>query len=441
MIYRAYSTFSHEDVQPITHLEKNHYLMETFHGPTASFKDLSLQLTPKILTAAMEKTGASQNVGLIVATSGDTGTAALHGWGQEKDVPLIVLYPKDGVSVCQDLQMATQEGSVCVLGVDGDFDFCQTTVKDILNDHALMDEFSSILPNLTLSSANSINWGRFLPQVVFTVSAYCDMIKKGHIALGDEIDVCIPTGNFGNILGAVYARSMGVPIKDLICASNDNNVLSDFITSGAYDLRGRDFRKTVSPSIDILISSNVERFLHLLSGQDSDYINSLFADLADHGHFTVSEELRNKIQAHVQGGWCNESECIRTIKAVFDRTQVMIDPHTAVAKNVADQFSAQEPTSTVPMLISSTAHFGKFPDSMLEALHEPAVERTDNIQADVATMFSNLSALEPKNSHHPELVHLLEKPVLHDNAVPADKTVIINTIKNFLTDFAAKNAQ
>jgi len=288
MIYKAYSSFSHAEVLPVTHLENNHYLMETFHGPTGSFKDLSLQLTPKILNHSVKLHNASQadhtkkmTLGLLVATSGDTGTAALDGFGREGDIPVVVLYPKDGVSIVQKLQMMTAAGSCLVLGVDGDFDFCQTTVKDILNSNELAEDFARIVPNLKLSSANSINWGRFLPQVAFTVSSYLDMVKSGSINFGDTVDICIPTGNFGNILGTIYAKKLGIPIGRIISASNVNNVICDFIKTGEYDLTGRSFQKTNSPAIDILVSSNVERFLHLLSGQNHEEIAKYFKDLAE----------------------------------------------------------------------------------------------------------------------------------------------------------------
>jgi threonine synthase len=336
VLYEAYSAFGHPDILPLVHLQTknskvqgfhaNMHLMETFHGPTASFKDLSLQLLPKLLQVALSrKTTASgvpeERVGLLVATSGDTGTAALDGFSRQHGVPVIVLYPSNGVSIVQRAQMQTTGGDVLVLGVDSDFDFCQKLVKDIFNDEPLKREFRRIVPSLLLSSANSMNWGRFLPQIVFSISSYLRLVRHGTVTLGEEAHLVVPTGNFGNILGAVYAKLvLGLPLGKIVCASNSNNILYDFLRTGTYDLRQRSFTQTVSPSIDILVSSNLERFLYLLSDGDSAQIRSLFSQLQSAGHFTVSPELRKRMQEVVQGGWANEKECLETIRKTFEAT-------------------------------------------------------------------------------------------------------------------------
>lgn len=341
VLYEAYSTFGHPSILPLVHLEakrppvhgqsavpfhSNLHLMETFHGPTASFKDLSLQLLPKLLQVALSRTTSvsgvpSERVGLLVATSGDTGTAALDGFSRQPGVPVIVLYPSNGVSIVQRAQMQTTGGDVLVLGVDSDFDFCQKLVKDIFNDESVKRELRAIVPSLLLSSANSMNWGRFLPQIVFSISSYLSLVRQGRIRLGDEVHLVVPTGNFGNILGAVYAKLvLGLPLGRIVCASNTNNILFDFLRTGTYDLRHRRFTQTVSPSIDILVSSNLERFLYLLTDGDADQVRRLFDQLQADGHFTVSAHLLKRMQAVVQAGWTSEAECLATIKQTFDAT-------------------------------------------------------------------------------------------------------------------------
>ncbi|CAF4521725.1 unnamed protein product, partial [Rotaria magnacalcarata] len=238
-------------------------------------------------------------------------------------------------------------------------------VKDLFNDKSFLADVNQVLPGLHLSSANSINWARFLPQVVFTISSYLQLIEQGVIRLGEQVDVCIPTGNFGNMLGAFYAQQLGLPLRRLITASNENNVITDFIQTGSYDLRNRLFHKTISPSIDILISSNLERLIYLLSKGNFSMVQKLFNKLARDRYFNIDSSLLKQIQSKIQGGWTNENQCIDMIKKVYDETQQLIDPHTAVALHVADSFSKHD---NVPMLISATAHYGKFPQTILNAV-------------------------------------------------------------------------
>ncbi|CAF1366614.1 unnamed protein product [Didymodactylos carnosus] len=430
IIYSAYGTFLHDDVLPVTHLRKNQYLIETYFGPTASFKDLSLQLLPRLLNVVTENDGVRH--GLLVATSGDTGTAVLDGFSRLPNSPIVVLYPKDGVSIVQKAQMQTATGPVCVLGVDGDFDFCQTMVKDIFNDSTLNEEFAKIVPYLHFSSANSINWARFLPQVVFTVSSYLKLVEQNIIKLGEPIDVCIPTGNFGNILGAVYARHLGLPLRRLIAASNVNNVIADFVKTGVYDLRTRQFMHTITPSIDILISSNLERFIYLITDSDYTIVKQLFEDLERNHFFKVGPELHSKIQSEISAGWTSEAECLKTIASVYKETGKFIDPHTAVAVHVASSYDDSE---NVPMLISSTAHYAKFPTAMLTALQEQPTQTTD-----MNVMFDILRSLphHPSSNIHPELEKLSLKTCVHTKNVAANKEAIVEEIKQFLKQFSTQ---
>ena len=289
---------------PVVKTEDGAYVMELWHGPTCAFKDMALQMLPYLLTASLRKTGEQKTVCILVATSGDTGKAALEGFRDVEHTKILVFYPDGGVSDIQKLQMVTQEGgNVGVCAVRGNFDDAQTGVKTLFSDVSLREELAA--RGYFLSSANSINWGRVLPQIVYYVSAYCDLVTAEQITMGEKVDVCVPTGNFGNILAAYYARCMGVPIRRLVCASNANNVLTDFLTTGTYD-RNRPFYQTASPSMDILISSNLERLLYLLSGSD-EAVRGYMAQLAETGRYTVSEEIKNAIQSVFACGFCDDA--------------------------------------------------------------------------------------------------------------------------------------
>jgi threonine synthase len=307
----------------------------------------------------------------------------------------------------------------------------QTTVKDLFNDKKFLSEINQLIPGLHLSSANSINWARFLPQVVFTIYSYIQLIEQNVIKLGDLIDVCIPTGNFGNMLGAVFARHLGLPIRRLITASNENNVIADFIRTGSYDLRSRLFQKTISPSIDILISSNLERFLYLLTNGDYVLIEQLFNQLACNRFFNVDSNLLKQIQFEIQGDWTTEKECIETMKKVYHQTQQLIDPHTAVAVHVAEKFSKND---RVPILISSTAHYGKFPQSVLKAIgkNEQSID-------DISTLLKDLQALKSTTPMHHELIELPNKPIIYAKTVQAKKSAIVQEIKIFLEKFSKQH--
>ena len=332
---------------------------------------MALQLLPYLLTVAAKKSAPDKKIVILVATSGDTGKAALEGF---KDVPgtkILVFYPEDGVSPMQKLQMITQEGeNVAVCAIEGNFDDAQNGVKAIFTDKEVAKKLDGM--GMMFSSANSINWGRLVPQIVYYVSAYCDMLSKGKIKMGDEINVVVPTGNFGNILAAYYAKEMGVPIKKLICASNSNDVLTEFLKTGVYN-RVRDFYTTISPSMDILISSNLERLLFLLSSMDDVKVNSWMKELKESGKYRVGDEVLSKIKAVFEAGCCNDEKTKATIAEVFEEKKYLCDTHTAVAVAVYEDYIAQSGDST-PTVIASTANPFKFSASVLDAVRPGMTE-------------------------------------------------------------------
>ncbi len=360
-VEKAYSKekFGSDNAAPLHKLTDDKYILELWHGPTCAFKDMALQILPHLLTKSMKKTGVDKQVVILVATSGDTGKAALEGFCDVEGTKIMVFFPNDGVSNIQKLQMVTQKGeNVNVMSVFGNFDDAQNGVKMIFGDKDFAQEIAE--KGYQLSSANSINWGRLLPQIVYYVSAYCDMVKMGDISFGEQINVCVPTGNFGNILAAWYAKAMGLPIKKLICASNENNVLTDFIKDGVYD-RNRSFKTTISPSMDILISSNLERLLYNLS--DSEKVAGYMQQLKETGKYEVSAEIKKAVNDVFEAGYVNDAQTKAEIKKVWDEHKYLIDTHTAVACAVNDELA--DGTKTV---IASTANPFKFNGSVLEAL-------------------------------------------------------------------------
>ncbi len=331
------------------------YSLELWHGPTAAFKDMALQIMPRLLSRALTKTGEERTALILVATSGDTGKAALEGYKDIEKIKIMVFYPVDGVSRVQKMQMATQAGeNVNVTAIYGNFDDAQTGVKRIFGDADAVDYLND--KGYFFSSANSINWGRLAPQIVYYVSAYCDMLNSGEITLGDKINVCVPTGNFGNIFAAYLAKLMGLPIGKLICASNQNNILTDFLSTGRYD-RNRDFHCTMSPSMDILISSNLERLLALTAGREA--TAEYMADLSSKGVFKVSAEVKAKIDENFRGYFADECETAETIKKYFNDFGYLADTHTSVALCAAEKYIAESGDKT-PMIVASTASPYKF---------------------------------------------------------------------------------
>ena len=381
--------FDHAAIAPLHLLDDETAVLELWHGPTSAFKDMALQILPRLLTASLRKNGEERTVSILVATSGDTGKAALEGF---KDVPgtrIMVFYPKDGVSQIQKLQMATQEGgNVNVTAVNGNFDDCQTGVKKIFGDRDFEKELAD--RGFFLSSANSINWGRLVPQVVYYFSAYCDYVNSGRIALGDKIDFCVPTGNFGNILAGWYARHMGLPVGKFICASNENNVLTDFINTGVYD-KNRPFYLTSSPSMDILVSSNLERLLYCVTG-DAEKVSDFMGKLSGEGRYEVDEAIRAAVQAEFIGGCCDDKASHEEIARLWQQGYLM-DTHTAVASRVLAEVREKTGEKT-PCVIVSTASPFKFGGAVLDALGV-ITDETGPALMDELTAFTGVAAPAP----------------------------------------------
>ena len=406
----AYTTkaFDTENIAEIAHLFEGTYMLELWHGPTCAFKDMALQILPYFLTTAVKKLNMDKKVVILVATSGDTGKAALEGF---KDVPgteIMVFYPVEGVSDMQKRQMVTQEGeNVTVCAVKGNFDDCQSGVKKIFTDHTVLDALEK--GGMTFSSANSINWGRLVPQIVYYVSSYVSLAESGEIAYGDLLNVVVPTGNFGNILAAYYAKMMGVPLGKLICASNINKVLTDFIRTGVYN-RNRQFYPTTSPSMDILISSNLERLLYLLTGEDDAQIREWFTALAEKGTYEVTDAVKAKLTEQFYGGFCDDAETKATIAELYQKYGYTCDTHTAVAVKVYEDYR-KETGDTTKTLIASTASPFKFSASVLDALGKKPADGTD--EYDMVELLHEVSSMEIPQS----LAVLKTKPRRFDGSI------------------------
>ena len=418
-VERAYGGGKFDDaaVAPLNIMEDDVSVLELWHGPTSAFKDMALQLLPQLLSTALKKTGEKNQVLILVATSGDTGKAALEGFKDVEQTKIIVFYPENGVSRIQKLQMVTQQGeNVAVTAVKGNFDDAQSGVKAIFSDR----EFNAKLneAGVSLSSANSINWGRLVPQIVYYFSAYADLLKAGVIRAGDEISFTVPTGNFGDILAGYYALRMGLPVKKLICASNTNNVLTDFLTTGVYD-RNRDFFKTISPSMDILISSNLERLLYHVTN-DAAQVAEWMKSLAETGRYDVGAEVLAKIQATFGCDWADDEKTMETINAVYGERKYIADTHTAVAWDSAHKYMLQG--NAEPMVVVSTASPYKFNESVLTALGE-TIEGMDEFQL--------LDKLQSLNSFKipAGLAALKNAEVRHSNVV--EKTAMPQAVAAF----------
>lgn len=363
-VARAYAeNFDTAAVAPLRFTDERTAYLELWHGPTCAFKDMALQMLPYLLTASLKKTGETREVCILVATSGDTGKAALEGFADVPGTRIFVFYPSGGVSAIQRLQMVTQRGdNVGVCAVKGNFDDAQTGVKQIFGDAAFAEELSR--RGFFLSSANSINWGRLLPQIVYYFSAYCDYVNAGKIAAGEELVFCVPTGNFGNILAGWFASRMGLPVKRFVCASNANDVLTEFIRTGVYD-KNRPFHLTISPSMDILVSSNLERLLYMLCGDEQ--TRGFMAQLSAEGRYDVGETVHGEIARQFYAACCDDDATRRKIADVWNRFGYLIDTHTAVAADAIDQFRAQTGDET-PAVVVSTASPFKFAADVCAAL-------------------------------------------------------------------------
>ena len=348
---------------PLVNIHDQFESLELWHGPTAAFKDMALQIMPRLLSRALIKTGEERTALILVATSGDTGKAALEGYKDVDRVKIMVFYPVDGVSRVQKLQMATQTGSnVNVCAIRGNFDDAQNGVKEIFGDAEMAKALNG--KGYFFSSANSINWGRLAPQIVYYVSAYCDLLNSGKCKPGDTFNVCVPTGNFGNIFAAYLAKQMGLPIGHMVCASNTNNILTDFLSTGTYD-RNRDFYMTMSPSMDILISSNLERLLYFTAGSEKTaaYMNSL----KKNGCYSVEPEILAEIRKNFSGYFTDEEQTAETIRKTYQNYGYLADTHTAVAIHAAEEY-VRETGDTRPMVIDSTASPYKFANNVYRAV-------------------------------------------------------------------------
>lgn len=371
-VEKAYTKekFGSDDPAPISYQKFNGNdvgILELWHGPTCAFKDMALQILPHLLTKSLKKTNDDKDAVILVATSGDTGKAALEGFKDVDHTKIIVFYPVDGVSPMQKHQMTTQEGNnVNVCAIEGNFDDAQTGVKKIFTTEEIANELLN--NNMMFSSANSINWGRLLPQIVYYISSYCKLVNDKKINLGDKINIVVPTGNFGNILASYYAYIMGIPVNKFICASNSNNVLTDFIRTGVYD-KNREFYTTISPSMDILVSSNLERLLYKLSGDDDKTTKDWMGKLKTDGKYEVTDTVKASIMSSFYGGYCDDNKTKETISKMFKEENYLCDTHTAVAVSVYDQY-VNETGDKTPTVIASTASPYKFSNAVLNAVDE-----------------------------------------------------------------------
>ena len=437
LMEKAYGDqFDSEDICPITSLDNKTHVLELWHGPTSAFKDMALQCLPLFFAqsaAQLRKTGSIDNNFLIlVATSGDTGKAALEGFKDKEGVKIAVLYPDGGVSDIQHKQMATQAGdNVEVWAVKGNFDDCQTGVKNVFNDEkfnkSLLDD-----KRYALSSANSINWGRLLPQVVYYISSYGKLVNDGKLNAGEVLDVCVPTGNFGNILAAWYAKQMGTPLGKLFCASNENRVLTDFINTGEYSISDREFVLTPSPSMDILISSNMERQLFELTGRDGNTISQWMTDLKEKGSFKIDTLTLQKLQEDFASDSIDNDTCLKTISNVLKNYNYLIDPHTAVAMKVAENLRRDN-----QVLIASTAHWAKFGENVYRGLH--AIATDEPLPAEISALsgceLNELIANETSTHNIPKgLAELDSLNIRFETVIESSTSSIESSVKTFLDE-------
>ena len=418
-IERAYdSKFDVEEIAPLVEAQGAYYL-ELFHGSTIAFKDMALSILPHLLITSARKNQVKNDIVILTATSGDTGKAALAGFADVKGTKIVVFYPKHGVSPIQEKQMVTQKGdNTYVVGIEGNFDQAQTGVKQMFNDK----EFAKLMDEngYQFSSANSINIGRLVPQIVYYVYAYAKLLKNGEIAEGDKINVVVPTGNFGNILAAYYAKNMGLPIQKLICASNENKVLFDFFNTGKYD-KNREFILTSSPSMDILISSNLERLIYHIAGNDADKNATLMKALNTTGVYEITPDMREKL-ADFEGGYTSEEDTAKTIKDLYDATGYVIDTHTAVAAGVYNQYK-EKTGDTTKTVIASTASPFKFTRSVMNAIDKKYDAMGDFELVDELSKIGNVAVPNA-------IEEIRTAPVLHDHVCEVEE--MPQMVKDFL---------
>lgn len=410
--------FDTPEIAPMVYA-KGAYYLELFHGKTIAFKDMALSILPHLLTVSAKKNDIREEIVILTATSGDTGKAALAGFADVPGTRIMVFYPKDGVSPIQKLQMVTQTGdNTSVVGVNGNFDDCQSRVKAIFNDKEFKEELRR--KGFCFSSANSINIGRLVPQIVYYVYAYCRLLKNGRINANDRINICVPTGNFGNILAAYYAKRMGLPVNKLICASNENKVLFDFLKDGIYD-KNRPFILTCSPSMDILISSNLERLIYHLSGDDDEKCASLMKDLSEKGRYEIDDDMKQKLSDFLEG-YATEEETLSEIRNIYEETGYVIDTHTAVASHVYN--SLKDKLTGEETIIASTASPYKFASSVMSALSKDTEGKDD------MTLIDELSSIS--NTAIPQAIKEIKNaPVRHNTVIEKDD--MKKTVAGFLS--------
>ena len=418
-IEKAYDRkFDTEVIAPLAEVD-NAYFLELFHGATIAFKDMALSILPHLLTTSARKNHIKDEIVILTATSGDTGKAAMAGFADVEGTRIVVFYPKDGVSPIQEKQMVTQKGAnTFVVGICGNFDYAQTGVKKIFSDRQLAAEMAE--QGFRLSSANSINIGRLVPQIVYYVYAYARLLSEGKLVEGEKINVVVPTGNFGNILAAFYAKNMGLPIGKLICASNDNKVLYDFFQTGVYD-RNREFVLTSSPSMDILISSNLERLIYRIAGDDPEQNARLMAALSGQGRYEITEQMRDGLKDFC-GGYASEEETAATIRRIYKNYGYVIDPHTAVAASVFGKYTEKTGDETATVIASTASPF-KFTRSVMNAIDGKYDSMTDFELVDELSGLANVAVPAA-------IEEIRNAPVLHDNICEVDEMPDI--VKKFL---------
>lgn len=419
-IERAYdSKFDTDVIAPLVEAEGAYYL-ELFHGSTIAFKDMALSILPHLMITSARKNHIKNEIVILTATSGDTGKAALAGFANVEGTRIIVFYPKNGVSPIQEKQMVTQKGdNTFVVGIHGNFDDAQTGVKKIFSDKELAKEMDG--KGFQFSSANSINIGRLVPQICYYVYSYATLLREGKIADGEKMNVVVPTGNFGNILAAFYAKNMGLPIAKLICASNDNKVLYDFFRTGTYD-RNREFMLTSSPSMDILISSNLERLIYRIAGNDADKNRELMAALSGQGKYEISADMKAAL-ADFYGNYANEAETADEIKRLYRSCGYVIDTHTAVASAVYQKYLKETGDSNTKTVIASTASPFKFTRSVMNAIDAKYDAMSDFELVDELSKIANVTVPQA-------IEEIRTAPVVHDTLCDADK--MKDTVKEFL---------
>ena len=418
-INNAYdSKFDTEEIAPLAEVE-GAYFLELFHGKTIAFKDMALSILPHLLTTSAKKNGVKNEIVILTATSGDTGKAAMAGFADVPGTRIIVFYPDGGVSPIQEKQMVTQKGdNTYVVAIKGNFDEAQSGVKAIFNNQELAKEMDEA--GFQFSSANSINIGRLVPQVAYYVYAYAKLFEAGKVTKDQKINVVVPTGNFGNILAAYYAKNMGLPIDKLICASNENKVLFDFFTTGTYD-KNRDFILTTSPSMDILISSNLERLIYKIAGEDAVKNNEFMDNLANQGKYEITDEMKKQL-ADFYGNYATEEETAATIKSLYEKTGYIMDTHTAVARSVFEKYEAQTGDKNVTVIASTASPF-KFTRSVMNAINPKYDELGDFELVDELSKIGNIKVPNA-------IEEIRNAQIRHNNKCEADGMEAI--VKKFL---------